>query len=128
MEHLLLEPLVPEIGEASYCFCATPECDTVYFSPSSGRTFPKRHLKVRVGIKETEDPILVCYCFGHTRASVWAEIERTGASTVAESIKREIQAGRCECEVKNPSGKCCLGEVTLVVREGQRLLLSSVAK
>jgi hypothetical protein len=128
LEHLLLEPVVREIGEASYFFCATPGCDTVYFSPSSGTTFRKRHLKVRIGIKETEEPIPVCYCFGHTRASVWAEIERAGASTVLDSIKRETQAGRCECEVKNPSGKCCLGEATLVVREGERLLLSSVAK
>ncbi len=26
-------------------------------------------------------------------------------------IAREIKAGHCACEVKNPSGRCCLGDV-----------------
>jgi hypothetical protein len=118
LEHLLLDALREQIGEASYYFCSTPECDAVYFSPLSGRAFLKRDLRVRVGIKETQDPIPICYCFGHTRASAWQEIERTKTSTAVESIKREIQEGRCQCEIKNASGKCCLGEVARVVGEG----------
>ena len=121
LEHLLVEPFGRQLNDAPYYFCATPDCNVVYFSPSSGTTFLKRDLRVRVGIKETDDPIPICYCFGHTRASAWQEIERTGSSTVVESIKREIQAGRCQCEIKNPSGKCCLGEVTRVIREGMRI-------
>ena len=117
LEHLLLDPLVREIGRGTYFFCGTPECDTVYFSPSSAKTFLKRDLKVRVGIKETEDPIPICYCFSHSRASAWQEIEQAGTSSIVESIKREIRAGRCECEIKNPSGKCCLGEVMRVIAE-----------
>ena len=118
--HLLLEPLTGKIGEGAYYFCATPACTTVYFPASAGRVFTKADLKVRVGIKETEDPVPICYCFDHTRASAWAEIERTGKSTILDSIKREVKAGRCRCEITNPSGKCCLGDVTRVVQEGLR--------
>lgn len=126
MEHLLLEPLVAQIGEGRYYFCRTRACRTVYFSAPSETVFVKADLKVRVGIKETEDPIPICYCFGHTRASAWEEIERTGKSTVLASIQREVKAGRCECEVKNPSGKCCLGDVTRVVQEGLRRCRASI--
>jgi hypothetical protein len=120
MEHLLLYPLVPEIGGEPYSFCGTPECNIVYFGNSSaGKRFMKTDLNVRVGIKETSDPIPLCYCFGHTAASIREEIEQTGTSTVVESIRRDIQSGRCECEIRNPSGKCCLGEVTLAVRKAE---------
>jgi len=117
LTHVLKEPLVAELGGEDYHFCSTPDCDTVYFSAASQQVFRRSNLKVRAGIKETEDPVPVCYCFGHTRASLWEEIERTGRSTVLNSIKREVKAGRCECETKNPSGKCCLGDVTRAVQD-----------
>jgi hypothetical protein len=120
LEHLLLDPLVQTLGQDTYFFCATPACGTVYYSGAvSARSFRRNDLKVRVGIKETDDPIPLCYCFGHTRGSAWAEIEKNGTSTVLGSIRKEIQAGHCECEIKNPSGKCCLGDVTIAVRARQ---------
>jgi hypothetical protein len=125
MEYLLLDPFVPEIGGEPYSFCRTSQCDVVYFSNShASKRFRKTDLKVRVGIKETDDPIPLCYCFGHTAASIREEIEQTGTSTVVESIRRDIQAGRCQCEIRNPSGKCCLAEVTSAVRKAKGLGLS----
>lgn len=97
-------------------FCATASCPVVYFGRSPDSRFTRDDLTVRVGIKETEDPIPVCYCFDHTRASVREELDRTGTSTVVERIRAGIQAGNCRCESKNPSGHCCLGEVTRVVK------------
>ena len=41
----------------------------------------------------------------------------TGRSTIAERIAAEVKAGNCACEVKNPSGKCCLGDVTRTVQD-----------
>ncbi len=116
IEHLLQQPLLVQIGQDDYRFCDTPKCETVYFATSSQKAFRKPDLKVRVGVKEAADPIPICYCFGHTRASAREEIERTGGSMVLDSIKEEVKAGRCQCETKNPSGKCCLGDVTRVVQ------------
>ena len=45
------------------------------------------------------------------------EITATGRSTIAERISAEVKAGNCACEVKNPSGKCCLGSVTRVTQD-----------
>jgi hypothetical protein len=84
-------------------------------------TFRREDLLVRVGAKEKGDPIPVCYCFGFTRKDIRDEITETGHSTVAERITAEVKAGNCACEVKNPSGKCCLGDVTRIAKDGLRV-------
>ncbi len=73
-------------------------------------------------VKETEPPIALCYCFGHTAESVREELVATGRSTVSERITAEVQADNCSCEVKNPSGTCCLGDVNRAVHQIQNEL------
>jgi hypothetical protein len=115
MQSLLLPEAVVRLEDGPYHFDASPDCDVVYFSNQTDSYFDKNALAVRVGIKEKEPPVPICYCFGHTADSAREEIVRTGRSTVAQRITQEIRAGRCACEVKNPSGSCCLGEVNRVV-------------
>jgi hypothetical protein len=116
MESLLKpEAALPRLADVSYLFDRTPSCEVVYFSNEADSYFLKHDLTVRVGFKETEPPIPLCYCFGHTAASVRDEIVATGRSTVAERITAEVQAGNCSCETRNPSGRCCLGEVNRAV-------------
>jgi len=106
-----------------YYFCDASDCEVVYFAldPKAPR-FRREDLVARVGAKETADPIPVCYCFGVTRQDIWDEIRSTGKSTVAERITAEVEADRCACEVKNPSGKCCLGDVTRAAKDGLRFV------
>jgi len=114
----LVRKLPLETRLTAYYFCEAPDCDVVYFPMNSDEPiFRRSDLLVRVGSKETEDPIPVCYCFGFTRQDIRAEIRQTGQSTVAQRVRAEVQAGNCACEVKNPSGKCCLGSITRVARD-----------
>jgi hypothetical protein len=117
MRHLLNPECLDRMEEGDYRFCANPDCRVVYFAESAGRIFTTEALQVRVGLKEREDPIPICYCFGHTVASARDEIIRTGRSTVVASITAEIKAGRCACETTNPAGSCCLGDVSKAVKE-----------
>ena len=118
----LVRRLPFDMEKIRFYFCASPNCDVVYFGPSpAAPTFYRQDLLVRVGVKEQQDPIPVCYCFGISRKDIRDEIERTGKSTVASRIGAEVRAGNCACEVKNPSGKCCLGEVTRTVQEALRV-------
>lgn len=94
----------------AYRFCETPTCPVVYYS-NDGMQVLKHQLRVRVGLKETEDPISVCYCFNVTERMIREEIERTGHSTASTRIRAEVKDGNCCCEVENPSGRCCLGDV-----------------
>lgn len=115
LESLLKEP--GKIGDRACWFCATRECHTVYFSLDGISRFQKADLKVRVGIKETEDPMPLCYCFGWDCKRVQNEIRQTGKSTAVQSITKEVKAGNCFCERSNPQGTCCLGNVSKAVKE-----------
>ncbi len=109
------------MAPVQYYFCTTPACDVVYFpSNPNAPTFRPSDLCVRVGLKVERDPIPVCYCFGVERQDIADEVQRTGRSAIAERIKAEVKAGNCACEVKNPSGKCCLGDVTRAVQDALR--------
>jgi hypothetical protein len=114
--HLLKDAHQGAIKETQYYFCVTPHCAVVYFSNETAQSFTTGDVRVRVGLKETEDPIPICYCFGHTVASAREEIARTGHSTLVAQITSEIQAGHCACEITNPAGSCCLGDVSRVVK------------
>jgi CopZ-like zinc binding protein len=109
----LVRQLPLGMPDTQYYFCDAPDCEVVYFAQDSkAPTFLRKDLAVRVGAKETAHPIPICYCFGFTRQDLCNEIRTTGKSNIAKQIAAEIKAERCACEVKNPSGKCCLGDVT----------------
>lgn len=115
---LLLEGCSSRLGPSEYYYCPTPSCKAVYFSNEDWIYFEKGDLRVRIGQKETEDPVTICYCFEYTRATVWNEICTTGKSTVETTIKGKVNAGLCVCEIKNPQGSCCLGNLAKAVQEG----------
>lgn len=108
----LLQPhLHPQIRDEVYRFCASPDCALVYYSADGTQTFTPANLKVRVGVKERSAPRPLFYCFDHSAESMREEWERTGKSTVLEAVKAELKAGTCHCEVSNPAGGCCLGDL-----------------
>jgi len=127
VDMLTVKSLVRQIplgmSNDQYYFCEARDCDVVYFPfDPQAPTFRRQDLVVRVGAKETADPIPICYCFGFTRKDIEDEIAASGRSTVAERISAEVKQGNCACEVKNPSGKCCLGDVTRIVRDHMRAI------
>jgi hypothetical protein len=118
----LVRQLPLGMPNTQYYFCDSSDCAVVYFALDvEAPRFRREDLVVKVGAKETADPIPICYCFGFTRQDIWDEIRSTGKSTVAKRITAEVEAGRCACEVKSPSGKCCLGDVMRTVKDGLRL-------
>lgn len=114
----LLQPhLGPQVREeGAYRFCASQDCALVYYSPDGSQVFTRGDLTVRVGLKERSAPRPLCYCFGHSAESIREEWVQTGKTTVAEAIKAELKAGGCRCEVTNPAGGCCLGDVIQEVK------------
>ena len=104
------------VQDEVYRFCANSDCALVYFSADGAQTWACADLTVRVGMKEQSAPRPLCYCFGHSAESIREEWARTGKSTVLEAIKAEVKAGTCRCEVTNPGGGCCLGDITKEVK------------
>lgn len=116
LEHLLGEDALARLDRGtSHRFCATPDCDVVYFAAGQS-PFHQADLTVRVGLKVKEPPVPVCYCFGFTESDIEAQLAATGRSTVASEITARVKARECACEVKNPQGSCCLGNVATVTK------------
>ncbi len=112
----MVEPEFLElVTKPGFLFCRSAKCEVVYFHPD-GERLTKTNLRVRVGLKETEDPVPICYCFGFTEAMAREEIESSGRCTIPERITAEIKAERCACEVRNPQGSCCLGNVSATIK------------
>src|SRR5262245_40643035 len=62
---LMLEPsLLDQLSDGVWRFCLGADCRIVYFVEDSSLVFTTKDLRVRVGLKEHEDPIQLCYCFG----------------------------------------------------------------
>ncbi|GAC1430445.1 MAG: copper chaperone Copz family protein [Thermoanaerobaculia bacterium] len=92
--------------------CSTAGCSVVYFDSEAGVKFTEQDLIVPVHAKHADDPdVLVCYCFDMTPRSVAARIDRDGRISASADIAAEVKAGHCACEVRNPKGSCCLGDV-----------------
>ncbi len=106
-------------------FCANPNCDVVYFDNAVPIVFRENELTVPVHAKHPEhDEVPACYCFEYTPRRIREEFERGGKNTVSKTITAEVKAGHCACEVKNPKGACCLGDIA---RSERRLAAELVA-
>lgn len=112
LKSLLIPAHLAELDPTqTYYFCKDADCDVVYFSQT--QAFTKQHLKVKVHQKEIAKDVPVCYCFDWTPQSIAAAAD---ASTISSSINEHIKAGRCGCEVNNPQGSCCLGNVNAEIK------------
>ncbi|QSO48346.1 putative iron-sulfur cluster-binding metallochaperone [Alicyclobacillus mengziensis] len=97
---------------SAYSFCSNPACEVVYFSGE--QVFNKDAIKVPVYQKNEGSEVPVCYCFGWTRQKLVEAIQ--DEEKPAQHISEQVKVNRCGCEVNNPQGSCCLGNVTAFVQ------------
>jgi hypothetical protein len=116
LKALLTGDALRRLDGITYRFCPEPECDVVYFDTRSDSVFRTTDLTVRVGVKAREDPVPLCYCFGYTLADIRQDLASRGTSDIPALITAEIKAGHCACEVKNPQGTCCLGNISQTIK------------
>lgn len=111
---LLTSEALQRLTTSPHRFCSEPTCEVVYFN-ACGQTYLKSDIRVAVWQKEPSGVGIVCYCFGENEADIRAEMDLLGKSGAVARVRAHIHAGRCACEVRNPRGVCCLGDVTAVV-------------
>ncbi len=97
-----------------YRLCRELECPTVYYG-DRGTLHGIADMHVVPGFKTAGPEGPVCYCFMHSRREIEEELQAGGETTVPQRITAQIKAGNCACEVRNPAGHCCLGEVNQAV-------------
>jgi hypothetical protein len=112
---ILTPQALARLSDPEHRFCPTTFCPIVYFGRAE--TFDRDEVSVPVFQKEPAGDRTVCYCFAVTETDLRQEITATGRSRVAAEITAHVKAERCACEVKNPQGNCCLGNLASTVRD-----------
>ncbi len=106
----LLAVSLREVQSEEYLFCRTQTCPVVYFTPA-GQSFSLEQVRERVYQKEPQAPdVFVCYCFRHTVGELLASTPLT-SKAILDDIEAGIRARQCACDLRNPQGSCCLGNV-----------------
>ncbi|PYQ47790.1 MAG: hypothetical protein DMF78_22800 [Acidobacteria bacterium] len=111
---LLRPEALARLSGSAHRFCPTSSCPVVYFG--EGEAFDRQEIAVPVLQKEAPGDRTVCYCFAISEGDLRREIAETGRSMAAQRITEHVKACRCACEVRNPQGSCCLGNVAAVVK------------
>jgi len=111
---LLCESALMAVRDGLYRFCADPTCAVVYFD-DEGHVFNTTDLRVPVWQKQPAGARMICYCFDENETSMAQEFAQTGRCDASLRVRDHIAAGRCACEVQNPRGACCLGDVMKAV-------------
>jgi hypothetical protein len=101
----------PVPPQQTFWLCRDPGCEVVYFG-SSEALISIGELRTEPGFKVGAGGF-VCYCFLHRRE----ELAARGGAIVFEEVLRKVKAGDCACEVRNPSGKCCLKDLQQAVQD-----------
>ena len=114
LKALLWPEALARLSAPEHRFCVSASCRVVYFG--LGEFFRREDVLVPVFQKEPAGERTVCYCFAVREDDIRREIEATSRSTAVERITALVKPDRCACEVRNPQGTCCLGNVTGAVR------------
>jgi hypothetical protein len=120
LKHMVEPQFLAIVTKPGFFFCTSPDCEVVYFHPD-GEQLRKVDVRVRVGLKETDDSAPLCYCFGFTRAILFQELRTAGQSQIPKLVSAELKAGNCACEVRNPQGSCCLGNIAAAIKTWQKM-------
>lgn len=112
----LLSVSLREVQDVEYLFCKTQTCPVVYFSPDGEQIFSVEQVRERVYQKEPDgDNVFICYCFRHIVGDIRAASPES-RMTIVDDINTGINAGQCACDLRNPQGSCCLGNVRGLIK------------
>ena len=102
--HQVKKPWRLNLLDQYYFFCDDPNCDVVYFGQDKS-TLVRNDLRISVGQKSQDQDKTICYCFDVQFSDLDSEkAQEKSKAFVVEQTKNST----CDCEIRNPSGKCCL--------------------
>ena len=121
----LLAVSLRQVQDVEYLFCKTQTCPVVYFSADGEQTFTVEQVRERVYQKQSDtDQVFICYCFRHTVGDLRAASSETRVAIV-DDINTGIHAEQCACDLRNPQGSCCLGNVRGLIARFEKFAVTA---
>ena len=110
--HHVRFPENQRITSDNYFFCPSKECPAGYFS-TAGIIIPSQQLKSHQEIQEDK----LCYCFDIYAADYLNALQTNNAELIKDFVIQRTKSGECACEIRNPSGQCCLAQFKHLEKE-----------
>lgn len=126
LKALLRSPALERHTEDKHRFCPEARCPVVYFGTTE--IFMVEDVAAPVFQKEPPGERLICHCFDVTEKAIRKELEESGQSTAQKRITALVKGGRCACELRNPEGTCCLGNIAMAVQDMRGALNKTINK
>jgi len=99
--HHIRAPWCAPLTNQRYYFCEAAGCPVVYFG-EDGERFEREALREPVGQKARGQEDMLCYCFDIRYG------EAVNDAALKAYVVEQTAAGLCSCDIRNPSGRCCL--------------------
>ena len=96
----------------SYYFCPSRHCSSAYFS-STGNSIAKSLLITQQAIQND----MLCYCFDISSACYRSALQTHTADAIKNFVIQRTKLAECACEIRNPSGQCCLAKFKQLEKE-----------
>ncbi|MCH7763373.1 MAG: hypothetical protein IIB95_06475 [Candidatus Marinimicrobia bacterium] len=107
----------PHYGELTKGFlCLNPDDATVYYFSNLDFIVNQDDVVTDIGFKTNSNTKTVCYCFRHTKHDIIDDYLKHGKSNIENDVRQKVKDKQCTCEVSNPKGKCCLGDIRTVIK------------
>jgi hypothetical protein len=102
--HQVRQPWRRDLTAQQYYFCDDSNCEVVYFGDDQ-QVILQHDVRQPVGQKSTAPDKPVCYCFDIRLTDLQTDNDRIRLKTF---VTEQTRSSACDCEIRNPSGKCCL--------------------
>jgi hypothetical protein len=102
--HQVRQPWRHALTAQQYYFCDDPDCEVVYFGDNQ-QIFLQHDVRQTVCQKSIAADKPVCYCFDIRLTDLQTESDKIRLKTF---VVEQTRSSACDCEIRNPSGKCCL--------------------
>ena len=103
----------------SWHVCLSHTCRVAYYATERSISIDEV-LEIVPHKKGSADP-KICFCFeyriSHLARSVTGD---TSVHPIVQEIRARCREGLGRCETKNPEGRCCLGNITELLRDPPR--------
>jgi bacterioferritin-associated ferredoxin len=120
VKHLIKQELIDRIGAEDYFLCMNSICDVAYYS-ATGTGFKKRDIKIPLWFKDDAKPKYVCYCSEITEEQVIKAVIEQDMTDMATIRQLYDPGAKCQCHLKNPTGKCCSEVFSRAIDKGKTL-------
>ena len=109
--------LAAKVAEDHYYLCLTEDCDVVYYTSCRNKVFHRQDVRFPVWFKNGASPKYICYCNLVTEEQIIDAVVNHQAGDIKDIARLTGAMKNGQCQIKNPTGKCCGPVILKTIRE-----------